>query len=177
MKTRFVVLIAAAAIALGVGLGASMQAKPEEKPRSQVTHRPIDTDTLSRFLGCYCHDLSIQKDAIATYRKCELQVVPSNRRVQAIWRDEKLSVGDDAYRVVVMIKPSDGSKTFNTSPRLDVYVNGMTQEIDNPFFGLLKEIGIAITKAPKLVDGRLFLFKWEGKTEGDPQVSLRLQFE
>ncbi len=178
MKARFVILIAMASVAIGVGLGVAMQPKFGDKPRPQIAHRVIDTQTLSHFLECYCHDFSIQKDAIAAYTTCELQVVPSDQRVQTIWRDNKLMLDDDgSYRVVVMMKPSDHSKTFNASPDLDIYFNGMTRPIGNPFLGLLKEKGVAILRKSKLTDGTLILFEWDGKTDDDPKVTIRLVFK
>src|SRR5947209_5344064 len=177
MKARSVVLVAVAMILLGVGLGVAMQPRAGEAARAQVTHRPIDTQTLARFLDCYCHDLSIHKDAIATFTKCELQVIGTNGKVQRLWKSNKLELDENGtYRVVVMIKPSDRSKNFDTSPKVDFYCNGMTQSIDNPFRELLKESGIATVKNAKLSDGELKLFEWEGKTEADPKLMVRLAF-
>ena len=174
MKIRSVVLIAVVCTLLGVGFGASMQPKSGERPRAQVTHHLIDTHTLSRFLDCYCHDISIQKDAIAAYTMCELQVVRPNGQAQSLWKDNKLELDEDgAYKVVVMMKPSDRSKSFNTSPNLDIYFRGMTQSIENPFFGLLKEKGIAIVKGAKPTDGELKLFEWEGKSEATVKLAFK----
>jgi hypothetical protein len=177
MKSRTVVLVAVPSILLGVGLGVAMQPGKGDVPRPQIVHRAIDTHTLSRFLDCYCHDLSIHKDAIAGYTTCELQVVRPNGKVQGLWRAEKFERDEDgSFRIVVMLKPSDRSKSFNTASDLDIYCNGMTRSLDNPFRELLKEKGIAIEKSGKLTDGQLKLFEWDGKAEADPKVVIRLAF-
>src|SRR5262245_30648062 len=111
MKTRSIVLIAVPSILLGVGLGFAMQLGGGDGTRAQVTHRAIDTQTLARFLDCYCHNLSIHKDALAAHTTCELQVVHANGKVQGLWRADKVELDENrTFRVVVMMKPSDPSK-------------------------------------------------------------------